>query len=443
MKERRRIILVLCLLLPSLSAQAEDWPGWRGPNRDDVAAEAGLLKSWPKNGPPLLWTYTNSGVGYSGPAIVGERLFLMGGRDQTEYVFALDLKTNQGSTAQEVWSAKIGPLFASKENSYNAGPSATPTVDGELLYALGGQGQLVCVETATGKERWRKNLPVDMAAEVNPVSGGPVKLGWGFTWSPLVDGERLICVPGGPQGTLAALDKKTGQILWRSKELTDQATYSSPIVIEVGGIRQYVQMTNEGVSGVAANDGSLLWRYLKKPPYGDVVIPTPIFHDGYIYVSAGYGAGCDLIKLTPAGKEFKVEKVYANKTMVNQQGGVVLVGEHLYGYSEGKGWVCQEFKSGNMVWSQKRALGRGSLTYADGKLYCYGEDEGVVALVDATPSGWKEHGRFEVPQHSQRRRSNGKVWTHPVVSQAHLYLRDQDLLFCYDVKDHASPMPKD
>ena len=441
MKARSAIILAVVIVLVPMSIFAGDWPQWRGPNRDDIASETGLLKSWPKAGPPLLWTYTNAGIGYSGPAIVGDRLFLIGARDGTEYVFALDLKSVSGKTIKEVWSAKIGPLFTWKGNDFNAGPSATPTVDGDLLYALGGQGQLICVETATGTERWRKNLPVDLGAEVNPIGGSPEKLGWGFTWSPLVDGDHLICVPGGPQGTLAALDKRTGQVLWRSKELTDQSTYSSPIVIDIAGIRQYVQLTNEGVSGVSAKDGSLLWRYPKKPPYGDVVIPTPIFHAGCVYVSAGYGAGCDLIKLIPAGQKFKAEKVYANKIMVNQQGGVVLVSDHLYGYSEGKGWVCQEWASGKMVWSQRRALGRGSLTYADGKLYCYGEDDAVAALVDASASGWKEHGRFELPQHSKLRRSSGKIWTHPVVAHGRLYLRDQDLLFCYDLRDYASGGP--
>lgn len=438
MKNRSPIFLTGCLLLLPIAIQAGDWPGWRGPKRDNVADETGLLQTWPKGGPPLLWTYPQAGIGYSDPAVVGDRLFLMGAREGTEYVFALDLKTvKPGGTPKEIWSARIGPMFTWKGNSWNAGPSATPTVDGDLLFALGGQGELICVDTTSGKERWRKNLPLDMGAEINPIGGGPEKIGWGFTWSPLVDNDHLICVPGGSQGTLAALDKKTGQVVWRSKELADLATYSSPIAIEVSGVRQYVVVTNEAVSGVAAKDGTLLWRYLKKPPYGDVVIPTPISQADSVYVSAGSGAGCDLIKLTLSGQKFRAERVYSNKTMVNQQGGVVLVGDHIYGYSEGKGWVCQELKSGKMAWSQRRALGRGSLTCADGKLYCYGEDDGTVVLVDATPAGWKEHGRFGLPQQSKLRRPSGKVWAHPVVSHAHLYLRDQDLLFCYDLHEQA------
>jgi hypothetical protein len=434
MKDRLLIALATCLPLAPLSIEAGDWPGWRGPNRDGLANETGLLKTWPKEGPPLRFTYKNAGIGYSGPAVVGDRLFLMGGRDGAEYVFALDLKNAQGSTVPELWSTKIGPLFTWKGNNWNAGPSATPTVDGELVYALGGQGDLICVETATGKERWRKSLPAELGAEVNPIGGGADKVGWGFTWSPVVDGDRLICVPGGSQGTLAALDKRTGQVQWRSKELTDLASYASPLAIEVGGVRQYVVLTNEGVSGVAAKDGQLLWRYLKKPAYNDVVIPTPIFHAGQVYVTVGEGAGCDLIKLTPAGQKFKAERVYANKNMVNPHGGVVLVGGHVYGYSKGKGWICQEWASGNMVWSERRALGSGSITCADGKLYCYGEEEGVVVLADASPAGWKQLGRFEIPEHSKLHKSSGKIWTHPVIAGGRLYLRDQDLLFCYDLK---------
>ena len=176
---RTLLFLSLSFCAVVLPAGAANWPQWRGPNRDDVAQETGLLKSWPKEGPPLLWTYTNAGIGYSGPAIVGDRLYLMGARDGTEYVFALDLHS-EGKTVKEIWSAKIGPLFTWKANDFNAGPSGTPTVDGELLYALGGQGQLVCVDTTTGSERWRKNLPVDLAAEVNPIGGGPAKTRLGF-----------------------------------------------------------------------------------------------------------------------------------------------------------------------------------------------------------------------------------------------------------------------
>src|SRR5262249_39427040 len=203
-------------------AVAADWPQYRGPNRNDISAETGLLKKWPDGGPPLLWAYANAGVGYSGPSIVGKRLYILGGREDSEHLIALDLGAVKDKTVAEAWSVRIGPLFQFKGNNWSAGPSATATVDGELVYALGGNGDLLCAETATGKERWRKSLPAELEAQVNPIGGGPKNLGWGYTWSPLVDGDRLICVPGGPKGTVAALDKRTGQIRWRSAELTDQ-----------------------------------------------------------------------------------------------------------------------------------------------------------------------------------------------------------------------------
>jgi len=421
----------------ALALHAADWPQFRGPQRDGVSRETGLLKEWSKDGPPLLWTYANAGVGFSGPGVVGDRLYLSGGRGDTEFVFAIDLKNVANQTVKEAWSAKIGPLFQWKGNTWNAGPSATPTVDGELLYALGGQGELVCVETATGKERWRKHLPRELKGEVNPIGGGsedPTPLGWGYTWAPLVDGDQLICVPGGKNGLLAALDKKNGKVLWQSKEVAEQASYSSPIAVEVGGIRQYIVVTNPGIFGIAARDGKLLWSYRREPAYDDVVIATPVFHDSHVFATVGFGQGCDLIKLVPQGNEIKVEKILSNKSMQNRDGGVVLVGEHLYGHSESGGWLCQEFKTGKIVWSERGKLGRGSVTFADGNLYCCGEKEGVVVLVEATPKGWNEKGRLRLPRESRLRKPSGALWTHPVIANGRLHVRDQELLFCFNLK---------
>jgi outer membrane protein assembly factor BamB len=414
-----------------------DWPQFRGPKRDGVSSETGLLKQWPQGGPALVWTYSGAGVGYSGPAVVGDRLYMSGGRGDAEFVFALDLKNVANETVKEAWSARIGPLFNWKGNNWNAGPNATPTVDGELLYALGGGGDLVCVETATGKERWRKHLPRELGGEVNPIGGGaedPTPLGWGYAWSPLVDGEQLLCVPGGKQGLLAALDKKTGKLLWQSKEVTDQASYSSPLAVEVGGVRQYIQVTNSGIVGVAAKDGKLLWRYTRDPAYDDVVISSPIFHDNHVFASVGFGQGCDLIKLVPQGGRIKVETVFSNKSVQNRDGGMVLVGQHLYGHSENTGWFCQEFKSGKNLWAEKNKLGRGTITYADGCLYCCGEKEGVVVLLDASPKGWTEKGRLPMSKTSRLRKPSGMLWTHPVIANGKLYMRDQELVFCFNLK---------
>jgi outer membrane protein assembly factor BamB len=412
---------------------AADWPQWRGPKRDNVSTETGLLKTWPEKGPKLLWIYRNAGLGYSGPAIVGDRLYTMGTRDGTEYLIALDLKNS--AEPKEAWAVKVGPFFTFKGNSWGGGPRATPTVQEGLVYGLGGLGDLVCVDAASGQEKWRKSMPNDLGGQVNPIGGGPKDLGWGWTWSPLVDGDHVICVPGGPQGTVAALDKKTGDLRWRSKDVTDQCSYSSPIVAEVGGIRHYIVMTVEGVTGVSAKDGSVVWRYLKKPPYSDVVIPTPLFHEGYVFVTNGHGSsGCDLIKLTATNGKIQATRVHSNKNMQNEQGGVVLIGGYVYGYSEGKGWICQDFLKGKIVWNEKNELGAGSLTYADGNLYCFGQDEGTVALVAATSKGWEEKGRFDIPEKREPPMPNARRWTPPVVANGQLYLRDQDLIFCYEVK---------
>ncbi|GIW78598.1 MAG: hypothetical protein KatS3mg105_0405 [Gemmatales bacterium] len=268
-----------------------DWPQFRGANRDGRSTETGLLESWPKQGPPLVWTFAKAGVGYSGPAIVGDRLYIMGAREGTEFLIAINTKNGE-----EEWAVKIGPMFTWKGNNWNRGPSATPTIAGDHIYALGGQGILVCVDK-DGKEVWRVDLPAKLGAVVNNIGGAPEKIGWGFAWSPLVDGDHLICQPGGKQGTLAALNKHTGEVVWRSQSYNDEASYASPVVAYIDGVKQYINLTNEGLTSVSPKDGSVLWRWERKPPYNDCVIGTPIVWGNYVYASVGFGNGCDLIQI--------------------------------------------------------------------------------------------------------------------------------------------------
>lgn len=437
-----RWVLVFCVISISLvfnAAHSADWPQWRGPKLDNLSTEKGLLKDWPKAGPKLLWTFKTAGEGYSCPAIVDGKLYLSGARDKSDVVFALDLKNVQGGAPKELWAVVIGPKFAG--TAWNAGPIGTPLVDGGMIYALGGSGDLVCLK-AEGNIVWHKSMLKDLEGEVNPVDGGigakegEPKLGWGYSSSPIIDGDKLIVAPGGPRGTLAALDKKTGNVLWRSKDYTDQASYATPVIIEVGGIRQYVVLTNQGVAGVAAKDGALLWKYTRKPAYSSVVIPTPIVHQDQVFVTVGHGAfsaGCDCLKLTAQGGKVTVEKVYGNRNLLNHQGGVVLVDGYVYGHTDRRGWTCLELATGMVKW-QDNSLGAGSLTYADGHLYCLTEEGGTVALVEANPTAWKEKGRFDLPEASKLRKPRGRIWTPPVIADGKLYLRDQELLFCYDVK---------
>ncbi len=415
-------------LISLMPLAANDWPQWRGPDRTDVSKETGLLPSWPAKGPALLWTINTIGLGYSAPAVVGDRLYILGTRGANETVFALDTKTGK-----EVWATEVGPIFQWKGNVWGNGPRSTPTVDGERIYALGAQGDLVCLETNSGKKVWSHNLFKEFHGALMDNNGKPV-VGWGYCEGPLVDGNQVVVTPGGEDGLLLALDKKTGQVIWRSKEVKGKAPYSSMIVAEVGGVRQYIQLFDKGAVGVAAKDGKLLWHYAKAND--DLVIRTPIFHNNYVFITYSFGSGSDLFQIIPAAGTFKTEKVYSTKNMKNETGGVVLVGEHLYGYSDRTGWVCMEFakKKGAIIWEEKRKLGKGSLTCADGRLYCYTEDNGTVALLEAQPTKFKEDGRFKIPRESTQHASAGKIWTHPVVANGRLYLRDQELLYCYDVK---------
>lgn len=405
------ILRLACLgaVLTTCSAIAGDWPQWRGPNRDDISTETGLLKAWPVGGPPLAWKARGLGVGYSSVAVAGGKIFTMGDSPDAGTVRALDSK--DGSV---FWTTPIG-----RPGGNYPGTRCTPTVDGTLVYALGQFGDFVCLEAATGKEVWKKSFGKDFGG-----SGG----GWNYTESPLVDGNKVIVTPGGKNGAIVALDKKTGTVLWRATEYTDRAEYSSLITESIGGVRQYIQLTGESVAGVAAADGKLLWRAPRRG--STAIITTPVYHNGHVYVTSGYGVGCNLFKITRTGAGFQTEQVYANKEMANHHGGVIRVGDHIYGHSDSKGWICQKFLTGEVVWSSNK-IGKGSITCADGHFYLRSEGgKGTVALIEATPESYKETGRFEQPE-----RSGQNSWAHPVIANGKLYLRDQDLLLCYDVKE--------
>ncbi|HYE17895.1 MAG TPA: PQQ-binding-like beta-propeller repeat protein [Tepidisphaeraceae bacterium] len=427
---------LFALLALATAARADDWPAFRGPARDGVSREAGLPKAWPKDGPPLRWSIDTLGHGYSGPAVVGDRLYVSAARRDDEFLIALDLTANP---PKELWATKIGPTFTWKGNSWNRGPSATPTVHDGAVYALGGFGDLVSADAATGKERWRTNLPKDLGGEVNPIGGGleePTALGWGYAHAPLVDGDHVICVPGGPRGLLAALDRKTGKPAWRSADANDRAPYASPVLATLAGVRQIVQVTNAGLAGFDPATGKRLWAYARQPAYDDVVVAAPVIWGDLVFSSVGFGQGCDCVRVTAAaaGGALKAEKVYSNKAVQNRDGGLVVIDGNAYGHSENRGWVCVELATGTVKWSDKDELGRGSVTAAGGVLYCAAEKGGAIALVEATPAGRKETGRLTLPRESNQRPSSGGLWTHPVVANGRLYIRDQESLYCYDLK---------
>lgn len=398
------------LFLLAAVSQAADWPTFRGADRTDISPETGLLKQWPTAGPKKVWMNEDAGLGYSGFAIVGGTLYTMGSRDAVEYVIAIDT-----ATGKEKWSAEAGALLT---NGWGDGPRATPTVEGDKVYALSGKGTLVCLNAADGKKLWSAEM-VEL--------GGKVP-GWGYCESPLVEGNLVVVTPGGAQGTLAAFDKVTGKLAWQSAEWTDPAQYASLIAVNHNGARQLIQLTMQSIAGVNAADGKVLWK--TEFPGKTAVIPTPVFKDGQVFVAAGYGVGCKSVKV---GAGNAVETLYETTDMVNHHGGVILVGDHLYGYNDKAGWTCMDFKTGAVKWADKKGLGKGAIHSADGMLYLLEERTGTVVLIEASPEGWKEHGRFTLSPQTTNRNPKGMIWTHPVVSGGRLYLRDQELLFCFDV----------
>lgn len=405
-----RLTASFCFLLCSLAvAQTETWPRFRGGSNTDHSPDSGLLKSWPQDGPKRLWLFEDAGEGYSGFSVLGDRLFTMGTSGSNTVILCLNVKTGE-----KVWSAKVGKVL---ENKWGGGPRSTPTIDGEFLYVIGGKGNVLCVRHKNGKKVWSRKMSN---------FGGQVP-NWGYSESVLVDGNRAVFGPGGSKGALVAVNKKTGKTLWQSKGFTGKAEYSSVVAADIQGKRQYIRLLQRTLAGIDAKNGKVLWTY--DWPGRTAVIPTPIVDGNKIYITSGYNVGCMLIEI---GKD-DVDLIWQNKVMMNHHGGVVRVGDFLYGHAN-TGWVCQKWEDGEAVWKERKALKKGAIHYADGMLYCLEERSGVVALVEASSEGFKEASRFTLSPQAKNRSRRGAIWVHPVVVGGRLFLRDQEYIYCYDVK---------
>lgn len=399
------MLMLTVFVAVQVVAQSTDWPQWRGPNRDGISKETGLLKSWPANGPALLWKAKGAGNGYSSFAVANGKLYTMGLRGDREFVVAFDV-----ATGKELWATQHGGAY---RNDRGDGPRGTPTVDGGRLYALGGNGDLSSLDARTGKIFWSKNVLKEF---------GGSNTRWGISESPLVIGDRVLVNAGGPNASIVALKTSDGSVIWKSQ--SDEAGYSSAIPLNVNGSTQVVFFTGARALGLDLKDGKLLWDYAR--PSNDVAnVATPIARANRIFVSSDYGTGGGVIEIKA---DNKAQEIYFTKEMRNHHSSSVLVGDYLYGFSSAI-LTAMKFDTGEIAW-RNRSVGKGSLVYADGHLYCFSEN-GVVGLVEASPAGYKEVGRFRIPQDSL------PTWTHPVVSGGRLFLRDQDTIYAFDVKDKS------
>ena len=425
MKHSLVCFLMASSLILSGSPNSSDWPGWRGPHRDDLSSESGLLKQWPEGGPPLAWQAKGMGAGFSSIAISGDRIYTMGDRADGQYVLALNL-----ADGKTIWATRIGEAW---DDNNAPGPRGTPTVDGDSVFAIGTEGEVVCLKASTGEMRWQKSMVRDY--------NGKMMSDWKFSESPLVDGDKLIFTPGSFGALLAAVDKHTGKDIWRTEggarvgaAGSNGAGYASMVISEGAGVRQYVQLAGRGLFGVSAQDGKILWSYNRIA--NDVAnIPTPVVKGDYVFASTGYGTGSVLLKLERSAAGVAAKEIYflEPRTFQNHHGGFVLIGDYIYGgHGHNNGFpICLEFATGKVQWGgdirPEGSSGSAAVAYADGHLY-FRYQNGVMKLIEASPERYKETGSFRIP--GVRLPS----WSHPVILDGKLYLREQDTLLCYNVR---------
>ncbi len=420
----------LCLCFSAVSvtrtanraASPSDWPQWRGPERNGISPERGLLKQWPKEGPKLLWQVNDIGDGFSTPSVVGNKIYLMSNRGmENEFVQALLIQDGK-----PLWTTRVGNVGNPKQDPPYPKARSTPTVDGDFIYALGSDGDLVCLEAKSGKIRWQKNLRQEF-------DGKPGE--WAYAESPLVDGDVVVVTPGGAQATLVALNKKTGAVIWKAAVPGgDPAGYASAIIVQGGGRKQYVQFLEKGIVGVDAKTGEFLWRY-KEVAKGPAQAFTPVARGEYVYGGA-LSVGGGLVRLKPDGGGVTAEQVYFARGLPNGFGGAVLAGDYLYGTAVAVDeLLAVGLTTGKVMWKTE-SLGSASVTSADGLLYVHSW-RGDVALVEATPEGYREKGRFTPPNQPKKKQVGQMAewaYAYPVIANGRLYIRDLETLWAYEIK---------
>jgi len=416
MRTRTLLACASGAILLSLAAYAADWPQWRGPQRNGVSAETGLLQEWPKDGPRVVWQAKDIGDGYAAPSVVGNRIYILSNRGlDNEFVQALSTRDGK-----QVWSTTLGKVGNPEQKPTFPTARSTPTVDGALLYALGSDGDLACLKASDGKVQWKKSLRTDFG-------GVPGK--WAYSESPLIDGDAVIVTPGGPQATIVALNKKTGATIWKSAiPGGDDAAYASAIAVEASGRREYVQFLAKGLVAVNAKTGEFLWRY-DATGKGNTNIPTPVASGGYVYTSQGRGPG-GLIHLASA-QSAAPEQVYLQRGLPNSIGGSVVIGATHFG-TTADGLVAADWATGKVLWQEAKA-GAGSIVATGNRLYVHTED-GDVILVEASADSYREKGRFTPPDRPKKTRAAmEKAWAYPAIANGRLYIRELDSLWAYDI----------
>jgi len=413
------VSLSFWLLISANLVIAQDWPQFRGPHRDGKSPETGLLKQWPEGGPKLLHTISGFGDGFSSPVIAGKRIYISGKVGDDLRFFCFD------QTGKKIWEQTHGPAFLEKHAPHSPYPGSrgSATLDGDLVYLVGGLGRLTAYRSGTGEPVWSVDYVADLGGRLPP---------WGYSESVLIDGDKLICTPGSEQaGTFAALDKATGKVLWRSAGVTARAEYGSPILIKDNGVRQVVTMSRSGLVAVSPEDGKFLWQYNRMAKKGTPETTTahgnsPAYADGYVFEATSYytrGGSAVTLKSTASGVDAQL--AWEDAKLNCEHGGYVIVDGFIY-MSQGVGWSCVELKTGKERWFG-RGPGKGSMIYADGMLYCF-SDKGRMGLLEAQPDQFKQVSTFDLPA------GTGPSWTHPVISDGKLYLRWNDKLYVYRLR---------